>query len=249
MTRPQRRLVMFPDSSVDDSTAVAERMAVVRTMAAEIAHEIRNPLVAIKTYIELLPERCTCVSQGEQQEFTIVALRAIEQILALLERLAEMRGGPSARLEPLDLRDVLGDALLLLQNLLAQETVTVVQELGTGCFVLGDYGQLSQLFVNLLTNAKEAVSAGGRIRARCWVRQEHGRPMVVVEISDTGPGIPADVRETLFEPFVTTKANGTGLGLAICRAIANRHRATIRACSDTPGIGATVTVELPAWTA
>lgn len=86
----------------------------------------------------------------------------------------------------------------------------------------------------------------GEIRVRCVTRPERARPTVVLEISDTGLGISESVRETVFEPFVTTKRHGTGLGLALCRAIADVHRGTIRAENRVPGPGAVFTVAFPA---
>lgn len=230
---------------LEAETRRVERLATFGAMASGIAHEVRNPLVAIKTHVQLLPEGCSCAAQDEQRQFAAIATREIDRIDALLDRLTEMRDFPRASFAPVDLGAVLTDTLRLLQATLAQDSISVVQELETGCWVQGDREQLKQLCLNLLVNAREAVSDGGEIRVRCWVRQ--GTPAsVVVETADTGPGIPEAVRETIFEPFVTTKPRGTGLGLALCRAIADVHRATIRAENLRPGPGAVFTVEFPA---
>jgi len=227
---------------LEAETRRVERLATFGAMASGIAHEVRNPLVAIKTHLQLLPEECTCAARDEQRQFAAVATREIDRIDALLERLIEMRDFPRASFAPVDLREMLADTLLLLRDMLSQDSVSVVQELQNGCWIRGDREQLKQLFLNLLMNAKEAVSGSGQIRVRCWVQRDRSRATVVVEISDTGPGIPDTVQETLFEPFVTTKARGTGLGLAICRAVADVHRAKIRATNHCQG-GATITVE------
>jgi signal transduction histidine kinase len=121
-----------------------------------------------------------------------------------------------------------------------------VPDLPGGCRVRGDREQLQQLCLNLLVNAREALSGKGEIHVRCAVRQDRARPTVCLEIADTGPGISDAVRETVFEPFVTTKRHGTGLGLALCRAIVDVHRGTIRAANRDPGPGAVFTVEFPA---
>jgi two-component system nitrogen regulation sensor histidine kinase GlnL len=222
-----------------------ERLATLGAMASGIAHEVRNPLVAIKTHVQLLPEGCSCAAQDEQRQFAAIATHEIDRIDALLERLIEMRDFPRASFAPVDLAEVLADTLRLLRATLAQDSIAVVQELETGCWVQGDREQLKQLCLNLLVNAREVVSDGGEIRVRCWVRKGT-RPSVVLETADTGPGIPEAVQETLFEPFVTTKPRGTGLGLALCRAIADVHRASIRAENRRPGPGAVFTVEFPA---
>lgn len=230
---------------LEAETRRVERLATFGAMASGIAHEVRNPLVAIKTHVQLLPEGCSCAAQEEQRQFAAIATREIDRIDALLDRLTEMRDFPRASFALVDLGEVLADTLRLLQATLAQDSIAVVQELETDCWVQGDREQLKQLCLNLLVNAREAVSDGGEIRVRCWVR--NGTPSsVVVETADTGPGIPEAVRETLFEPFVSTKPRGTGLGLALCRAIADVHRATIRAENRRPGSGAVFTVEFPA---
>jgi signal transduction histidine kinase len=145
-----------------------------------------------------------------------------------------------------DLGEVVRETLRLLQASLSQESVAVVPDLEGGCRVRGDREQLQQLCLNLLVNAREALSGPGEIRVRCAAQRDRARPAVRLEVADTGPGISDAVRETVFEPFVTTKRHGTGLGLALCRAIVDVHRGTIRAANRDPGPGAVFTVELPA---
>jgi PAS domain S-box-containing protein len=234
---------------LEAETRRVERLATFGAMASGIAHEIRNPLVAIKTHIQLMPEACTCAAQEEQRQFATVATREIYRIDALLDRLMEVREFPRASFTLLDLRDVVQETLLLAQATFAQDGVTLVQGLERGCWIRGDREQLKQLCLNLVVNAKEAVSANGEVHVRCWLRPNPARPTVALEVADTGPGIAEAVREILFEPFITTKRRGTGLGLALCRAITDVHRGTIRAENRTPGPGAVFTVEIPAETA
>jgi signal transduction histidine kinase len=141
---------------------------------------------------------------------------------------------------------VVGTTLRLLQRTLTQESIAVAPALAGGCWVRGDREQLAQLCLNLLANAREAVADKGEVQVRCDVRRGSSRPTVVLEVADTGPGIAEAVRESIFEPFVTTKRRGAGLGLALCRAIVDVHRGTIRAANRTPGPGAVFTVEFPA---
>jgi two-component system sensor kinase FixL len=157
-----------------------------------------------------------------------------------------MRHVPRATFAPLDLCEVVGATLRLLQRTLTQESIAVAPALAGDCWVRGDREQLAQLCLNLLANAREAVSDRGEVHVRCGVRRGSTRPTVVLEVADTGPGIAEAVRESIFEPFVTTKRHGAGLGLALCRAIVDVHRGTIRAANRTPGPGAVFTVEFPA---
>jgi signal transduction histidine kinase len=109
-----------------------------------------------------------------------------------------------------------------------------------GVVVWGDPGALEQLFLNLLLNAAQALGPGGS--AAVELREEERQ--VVVTVGDDGPGIPPDLLERVFEPFVSTKPAGTGLGLAVARRIALAHRGEIR-MESTPGTGTTVHVRLP----
>jgi signal transduction histidine kinase len=111
--------------------------------------------------------------------------------------------------------------------------------------VLGNASQLEQLFLNLCLNALEAMDPGGELTIRVADLSQAGGSTLLVEVSDTGCGIPDDMTEQIFNPFVTTKAHGTGLGLAICRAIADAHKAILRARNHTERSGCTFTVEFP----
>jgi len=104
-----------------------------------------------------------------------------------------------------------------------------------------DEGQIRQALLNLVRNAAEAMPGGGHV----WLRTRSEQGRVVVEVADDGPGIPPELRERLFDPFVSTKQGGTGLGLALTHQIVKDHGGAIRV-SSTPGQGATFTLELPA---
>jgi signal transduction histidine kinase len=105
--------------------------------------------------------------------------------------------------------------------------------------------QLKQLFLNLFLNAIEAMGNEGTLTVRITRKHTQGQPWIVVDVSDTGPGISDTVAANIFDPFFTTKARGSGLGLTICRGITDAHRGTIRA-EKTPGTsGTTIVVELP----
>jgi len=105
---------------------------------------------------------------------------------------------------------------------------------------------MKQLFLNLLVNALEATATGGSLAIRVRSHSTRTGDLVVVEVADSGSGIRDDLLTKIFEPFVTTKPHDSGLGLSICRGIADAHRATIRARNNSPGQGATLTVEFPA---
>jgi PAS domain S-box-containing protein len=222
----------------------AERLASIGALASGIAHEIKNPLVAIKTFAELLPERFT--DEDFHGDFSKVVVREIARIDELVARLRGLT--PTERHPiPLDIVAPLQETLALLRGQLEQSRITVRTSYHSPLpLISGDSDQLKQLFLNLLMNAIEAMPAGGQLQLRVSVRRSIGTQAVVVEVEDSGEGIQPSLLTKIFDPFVTTKERGTGLGLSICRGIADAHRATIYAMNSTAGRGAVIVTEFPA---
>lgn len=225
----------------------SERLAAIGALAAGIAHEIKNPLVAIKTFAELLPERFT--EEEFRSQFAEVVINEISRIDGLVERLRGLESPTEKQFEPLDVRGPIEEVLALLRAEMEQRATTVKTVCdGQLPLVYGQRNQLKQLFLNLFRNALDAMRNGGELTIRLTTRELFGRGTLTAEIKDTGVGIPPDVLGRIFDPFVTTKARGSGLGLSICRGIADAHRATIRAENNGGGPGATLTVEFPVAT-
>jgi PAS domain S-box-containing protein len=222
----------------------AERLASLEAITAGMVHEIRNPLVAIKTFTQLLPSRFN--DPGFRDTFSRVAGQAITRMDDLLDRLRMLSSASRQPMEPVDVTVPLGETLDLLQPQLEERRVTL-RRVGDGTprQVLGNASQLEQLFLNLCLNALDAMDSGGELTVRVADLSEAGGSTLLVEVSDTGGGIPDDIIEQIFNPFVTTKAHGTGLGLAICRAITDAHRAILRVRNNVGRAGCTFTVEFP----
>jgi PAS domain S-box-containing protein len=217
----------------------AERLAYFQALAAGIAHEIKNPLVAIKTFAQLLPRR-----QGEArflEEFGRISTREIDRMQRLVDRLRTLSrpaGGPR---HPVDVRLPLAEALELVQPTLEEKGLTLAATLGTQpCVVLGNHPELEELFLNLVLNAHDATPGGGSIT----VELTRTETQVTVSVADSGPGIAPELLERVFEPFFTTKARGSGLGLAISAGIAQAHGARLRV-HNRPAGGAVFNVEFP----
>jgi signal transduction histidine kinase len=222
----------------------AERLAVIGTLASGIAHEIKNPLVAIRTFAELLPERFR--DEDFHGEFSKVVIREIERIDGLVVRLRALATRPAWQLAPLDVRSPIEETLLLLRGLLEQRQVKVRIEYPDDVPpVRAEPNLLKQLFLNLFVNAIEAMEPGGELEIRLGTRDSPGTCRLIAEIADDGAGIPEDLLTQIFEPFVSTKPGGSGLGLAICRSIADAHRASLRARNNPNRKGAIFTVEFP----
>jgi PAS domain S-box-containing protein len=231
---------------LEDDKRRAERLASIGALAAGIAHEIKNPLVAIKTFAELLPERFT--DDDFRHDFSKIVIREIDRITGLVDRLRGLATPMRQHVAPIDLRITIEETLALLRVQLEQARIDVKLSWGvTHPFVAGDMGQLKQLFLNLFVNSIEAMAAGGTLAIRLVNHDPLGSARIIVEIEDVGSGIPDSLLGTIFDPFITTKPRGSGLGLSICRGITDAHRATIHARNNPDGIGATVTVEFPAF--
>jgi signal transduction histidine kinase len=219
-------------------------LAALEAIASGLVHEIRNPLVVVKTFTQLLPARFDDPAFREQ--FLRVAARALARIDHLLDRFRTLAAPLSVPMEPVDVRDPMRSTLEALGPTLEERRIQLRQVAhGTPPHVLGNALQLQQVFHNLCLNAIEAMTAGGELTVRIADLTETGGNTLLVEISDTGVGIPEDLLATIFDPFVTTKATGTGLGLAICRSIADVHHAALHARNNTGRPGATFTLEFP----
>jgi len=237
-------------SQLDESRRMlqqATRLSTVGTLAAELAHEIRNPLVAVQTFLQILPERL------DDPEVTVdlrgVALTELHRVARLLNELLGMARASVATFAAIDLEIVVEQVVHLLQVSARKKEVgldRVGERLPTGA---ADASRLKQALVNLVLNAIQASPAGTTVSvATHTVADVAGRPIVEIAIRDQGPGIPDEDRETIFHPFFTTKDNGTGLGLSVTRQIIADHGGSI-AVESAPGRGATFVIRLPLTTA
>jgi PAS domain S-box-containing protein len=230
---------LTPVRELEKERRKAERVAYFEMLASGVAHEIKNPLVAIKTFVQLLPRR-----QHDQpwvENFGRVTTTEIERIEKLLERLRTL-GKPSDRPRiRVDLRAPIAEAVDLLKPLLAENGTKLVVRLPADPVVtLADHDGLKQLVLNLLANAQEATPPNGAIT----VELSSEPKAAVLTVTDSGEGIPPDLLERIFDPFMTTKRHGTGLGLAISAAMAAVYGGTLRG-ANTPAGGACFTLTLP----
>jgi signal transduction histidine kinase len=204
-----------------------------------LAHELRNPLTAIRSTVQLwqrLPDTARTPSSLE------AVVGAVDRLNALVGRLLQF-SRPEDRREAVDLNKVLNETLDLLQAQAARQGVTIQRNFAPNLPpIRGSIGSLHQVALNLFTNALQVMPHGGQLL--CVTH--HDRPAGTVEfrVSDTGPGVPAEDRPHLFELFFTTRSDGTGLGLALCREIIASHGGRIN-LDESASPGATFVVILP----
>jgi signal transduction histidine kinase len=224
--------------------ARADRLSALGTLAAGLTHEIRNPLVSVRTFMQLLPEKLH--DPEFLGTFRDLALTEVERICRLLnDLLAFSRPAPPQR-DPTDLNDVVEQVMRLLDAEARREDVALVRDLDPALPpVVLDEGQIKQVLMNVLLNAIEASGAGGRVDVTTRVDGEPDARMCVVTIADSGSGIAAEHVDRVFDPFFTTKASGNGLGLFIARQIVAEHGGRI-APAPRDGSGTVFSIHLPA---
>ncbi len=216
-----------------------ERLALVGTMANSIVHDLKNPLTAILTCAEMLETR---VPDPQVIDLTAIITKAAGRLENMVQELLDFaRGQSSLTLKRHAAKAVLED----LQSQFIQtlpSTIHIVRDFHIADDVDVDLGRFTRMLMNLVKNAVEAMPKGGILRL--GLRQEGHR--VIFRIGDTGCGIPAEMLEKIFEPFVSFgKSKGTGLGMAIAKSVAESHGGQISVESKI-GIGTTIEVSLPA---
>jgi PAS domain S-box-containing protein len=230
---------LTPLKQLESERQRAERLAYFEILASSLAHEIKNPLVAIKTFAQLISRR----HRDEQfvEEFSRVVTREIGRMERLVERLLCLSRPSDRPKQATDIREPLGQAVEFIRPAFEEKRIILSAAFGLEPrAVVGNPPELEQLFSNLLMNAYEATSPGGNVSVELKSTAE----ATIVEIADSGPGIPQEILEHIFDPFVTSKPHGSGLGLTISAGIAAAHSAKLRATNHPRG-GAVFTVEFP----
>ena len=230
----------------------SDRLAALGTLAAGLAHEIKNPLTSLRTFTRLVSRRFN--DERFRQTFERVVPRELERINRIVERLLELARPRRLSLKPVQLPALLERVVELYANQIETKQIMVLREYARDLpTVQGDGEHLYQAFLNLVTNALEAMGTGGRLTLRAgwsedrdWLSSSRRAPKrsVKVEIEDTGTGIPPAEADKIFNPFFTTKEGGTGLGLALAHKIIEDHDGSVTFRSS-PGAGTTFRLLLP----
>lgn len=205
----------------------AEKLASIGRISAGIAHEIRNALTSVKLNIQKLVQSDR-LDEVEKEHLSI-SQEGIGQMEKFVKELLDFTRVSELNLARFSLEQILDESIKTLADTLELKKVVLEKSYKEGLpQVLVDADKLKQVFLNILRNAYEAVEEKGKINISISLLKEQEGSKIRVFISDNGSGIPEENRETIFEPFYTTKASGIGLGLPIARKIIEQHRGTIR---------------------
>lgn len=248
---------------LEDEARRNETLARLGTLVANLAHEIKNPLGGIRGAAQLLARRGG--ADGDSAAYTDVIVREVDRLAALVEQLLTFGAPRRPELQLVNVHKILHEVLTILGPEIENRGVIVRMEIDPSLpEVRVDQAQLTQVLLNLVKNGLDVLESGGRLTLATRLEMDFhirrsapvddsGRSgagsssrgqFVRIGVADDGPGFPADLGETVFEPFVTTKVRGTGLGLAVCERIVAAHGGDIRA-ENRPEGGALVTVTLP----
>ena len=221
----------------------SEKMASLGKLAAGVAHQLNNPLGGITLFTKLVMEEYDIEDKAREDLQRI--LKDAERCRDTVKELLEFARQTRQEMRPHDVNQALSRTLFLLENQAIFQNIEIEKDLAPALPpVPADIQQLNHMFMNIILNAVEAMEGRGSLRLRTALSQE--RNQVIIEISDTGPGIPEDVVPRIFEPFFTTKeeGKGTGLGLSLVYGIVEDHGGHITAESKV-GEGTTFIIELP----
>jgi len=230
-----------------------ETLAAAGQIAMGLAHEIRNPLGAIRGAVQLM--RRELGDDARLGEYTDVLLKEVDRVNRIIEMLLDIGRPVTLRAVPLNVHQLLERVALLAEEMAGQRGVQILRRYDPSLPpIMADEDRILQVFHNLVRNAIEAMEGGGRLTLVTRLSMDplftkvdlgHGqRSMAEIQVIDDGQGIPKSVRARLFTPFFTTKDKGLGLGLALCHRIVEEHRGAIQVASEA-GKGTTVSCFLP----
>jgi PAS domain S-box-containing protein len=250
-------LTVFNDMTVlrklEEQVRRNDRLSSIGTLAAGMAHEIKNPLVSIKTFTQLLPERYQD-TEFRDTFFDLIG-QEVHRIDSLVNRLLKFSRPARANLQQMHLHRAVEDSLKLVSQQFHRRGIELVCRLEAGQDdIMGDADLLNQALVNFFLNAMEAMSGGGRLEVstaltdlpRRFVRgrQDRNGSLLCLSIRDSGCGISQEDINRVFDPFFTTKSSGTGLGLAVAHGIIDEHHATVEVESE-PEKGTAFHIQFP----
>ncbi len=220
----------------------ADKLATLGTLAAGLAHEIKNPITAIKGFTQIIKDSFRKGDEEAINDFEKVVPNQLDRINGIVEKLLKLSKPSTMEKKALNVNIILDDLVKLTERQAAAANVFIIKDLKAANAIYGTADQLTQAFLNLILNGIQAMPKGGTLMVKSRDMNERGHK-VIVKIRDTGVGIPKEEMSKIFDPFFTTKESGAGLGLAVTKKIIEEHNGTIEVESE-PGRGTTFRVNL-----
>jgi len=219
-----------------------EKLAGLGTLAAGIAHEIKNPLAALSIHEQLLEEALQGVPQAKATKYLAVIRSEIHRLQGIVDKYVSFTRPHTVERAPVALERILDAVLALVEPECRKHRITIGREgfSESPTQYLLDEGQIQQALLNIVINAIQAMEKGGALKCRLG----RAGTFATIGIEDTGPGIRPDIRDRIFDPFYTTRQGGTGLGLYLTQRIVSEHKGYIKV--DSGASGTTFTIGLPA---
>lgn len=232
-----------PWMMLEEQVRRSDRLKMIGQVAAGTAHEIRNPLTAIKGFVQLMKKSFDEREMTKEQEYAHIVLSELDRVQELVGEFLLLSKSKETKLSAMRLGYVMREMMPMLRNEATLHDIVLLYETKPDLPpVLADKEMLKQVVLNLGKNAIEAMGKGGRL----LIRERLGGPahagFVAVEVCDSGPGIPKAALDRIFDPFYTTKENGTGLGLSICQRIVHDLGGRIAVASSEAGTVFTVLI-------
>jgi signal transduction histidine kinase len=250
-------LIVFNDMTMlkrmEEQIRRTDRLSSIGTLSAGMAHEIKNPLVTIKTFTQLLPQQYT--DEDFRHTFFDLVGQEVKRIDTIVNRLLNFARPAKAALKPVSLHEIIDNSLRLAEQQLLQHEIKLERHLDAKRYIIdADAEQLNQTFINFFLNAVHAMDKGGTLTVRTFIIKAspdipringfHSGDLIQMDVEDTGYGISPEELSKIFDPFFTTKENGVGLGLSVSHGIIQEHRGAIDVESEK-GKGTVFHVQFP----
>ncbi|MDF7823329.1 ATP-binding protein [Pontiellaceae bacterium B12227] len=256
--KPMGALLVFTDvtelKGLEEQVRRSDQLSSVGTLAAGMAHEIKNPLVTIKTFTQLLPQRYA--DDEFRNDFSALVAHEVSRIDGIVNELLSFSKPAKPHLIPMDIQTTIDQTLKLIHEQLSQKNITLKNNCrARKTEIFGDAKLFSQVLINLTLNATEAIGEDGNITigtTNCTHRFANGdqpdkaitKKCIRLQISDSGKGIEREHLQKIFDPFFTNKSEGTGMGLSVAHGIITEHHGIIEVESE-PGRGTTFYIYIP----
>jgi PAS domain S-box-containing protein len=210
--------------SLQEKLVMTEKMAALGEVAAKVAHEIRNPLVSVGGFAKRLEKKL----DGNLREYAGIIVREVDRLEGILKEILGFVKEVRLAKETVNLNSLIGDVVTVMESEMEDRGIVFVKDFGPPAEVFIDPNRVNEAIMNIVSNAIQSLTGSGLIYIRTYTKGEYA----VIEIKDTGKGIPESDKPYIFNPFFTTKGSGTGLGLAITHRIIQEHHGMIEVESE-----------------